>query len=435
MPIDAATQRIADDLRKHGWILGDRLGGGGGGDVYRCYSAQFASAVTADMDQASPSGVGGIEERIVATTRVMGALHRVFETENDLIAAVKITKAPATEGERERVAREIEAMRRCKHPRLVPVLASDANRPPGWLVMPYYQLGDVEARLSEYRGQPLKVLTTVRPLVDALCVLHAANLTHRDIKAHNIFVARNGNWILGDLGIVFDPEAERMTTHTVFSKHWRPDWVDGVTLDQYGPDVDIFMTAKLIYFMVSGLKVPASQIDEPNCDVRRLLPGVPGIEKVHQFFLDHVVTKQSELKSKTATELGARIDALVTELTRPRVRRLVFGYTATHTAGFITDNLHPVPIELAASDVRLRCHLRLWGGDHRASPNFRFRLGFGDAASDWNFTREVLPGLPGQWAQACELELPLPVSPGTHFLSVHWSPASALLTGIQVFAE
>ena len=47
-------------------------------------------------------------------------------------------------------------------------------------------------------------------VVEAVALLNRKGYFHRDIKPNNIFVADDGHWILGDLGIVLDTDNTEM---------------------------------------------------------------------------------------------------------------------------------------------------------------------------------------------------------------------------------
>ncbi len=250
-PPDLAS--ITQDLRTGGWVLGHRISGGGGGDVYYCYNTSIVDRISIGIQKlariVAPMVSDPIDVRAEVADSIVRPLHDAFVTHPDVIGVTKLIKEPS-----ERSTREVQAMQRCSHPNLTRLLAADKSTPARWFVMQLHPKGDLEAHEPDYFGKPLAVLKKARVLVDALCVLHGEKLVHRDIKPHNIFVSRTGDWVLGDLGVVFDSEADRLTldAQTLVSKDWRPDWIAALRPDTWGPDVDIFGLAKVIYFMISG---------------------------------------------------------------------------------------------------------------------------------------------------------------------------------------
>jgi len=183
----------------------------------------------------------------------------------------------------------------------------------------FHPKGDLQDHQPSYAGRPLDVLRKIRPVVDAVAVMHRYDLIHRDIKARNIFVSESEAWsVLGDFGIAYEKGGDRFTEadQTLFSKDWRPDWVAGRKPEDFERTVDVFGLAKVIHYMITGLKVPASQIDEPHADIRKLYPGAPGVDQVHDLLAGHVVARENQLQSRSATEFATRVDAVLREVSQ-----------------------------------------------------------------------------------------------------------------------
>ncbi len=204
MDVGAITQQ----MREFGWVLGDQLGEGGGGAVHLCFSVALADEVSLGIQKIATTvalaGQPPIDLRAHAVNSIIAPMHRAFVTSPDLIGVAKLLKEPGPHG-------------------------------------------DLESHQPDFHGKPLAVLKKIRPVVNALAVMHGRGVFHRDIKPSNILVGRNGDWVLSDLGVVFDSEADRLTVdqQTLVSKDWRPDWIAAQRLDDYGPDVDVFGLAKV----------------------------------------------------------------------------------------------------------------------------------------------------------------------------------------------
>jgi serine/threonine protein kinase len=421
------------EMRAQGWIVGERLGGGGGGDVYLCYSRAFAETLAQGFADATIIA----SDKLAGVTRVVAPLQRALLGTSDDVALVKVPKLPD-----ERASREIEAMTRCEHRHLTRLLACDNNLPARWFVMRYHPYGNLEQFQPEFHGRPREVLRKARPLVDAVAKIHASKLVHRDIKPTNVFVGHGWEWVLGDLGIAFDPEAERLTqqgARTLWSKDWRPDWVAARRLDEYRPTVDIYMLAKLIYYMISGRKVPASQLEEDDCDLRRVFPAVRNIGKVQSFLLGHVVTRERDIQSSTAETFASKMDALIGELERPRTQRHVFGWISTHSTTHVTVETVKslaVPVPLTQDDKLVRCSVRLYALADPGTAHLDVHLR--KENEEWTFVVQApLEGgatAPGIWK---EFNLDLEKLPrGENFyLRFGGLGSNVVITGLQVFVE
>lgn len=357
MPIDQNTQRAVEGA---GWKIARKLAEGGGGEAYIVYRKVFLEGILRSGQLGTAIGVGP-DDAINSIASHVDQIHSLLVKGVDLVAVLKVAK-----GDPARTKREIATMASCQHPNVVRLLDADPAEMPKWFVMQFQPKGDLSAHQATFHGDALAVLRKIRPVIDAVAVLHGAGLVHRDIKARNIFVNAAGDWVLGDFGIAYEQGGERFTgtEQTLFSKDWRPDWVAAHTPESFTPSVDIFGLAKVVYFMVSSRKVPASHIDEGQNDIRTLFPRSPGIQELHELLMTHVVSKERNVVSKTAAEFGARIDDLVRDLAQPKADATVFSFASTHSithVGSGSDALENLLIKLPPASIGLELRLRVLG--------------------------------------------------------------------------
>ena len=101
-------------------------------------------------------------------------------------------------------------------------------------------------------------LQAFRPLVEAVAMLHKADIIHRDIKTKNIFVAKDNRLVLGHFGIVFYRDGQRLTEtyERVGARDWMAPWglpEREVSPRRSYPPLDIFPLAKVLWSMISGI--------------------------------------------------------------------------------------------------------------------------------------------------------------------------------------
>jgi serine/threonine protein kinase len=236
---ETSTQRNVTVARRY--VLVDRLGVGGMGEVWRA------------LDQVTNEHV---------------ALK---------VLLASIAGAPTAEL---RFQREIEAMSRLDHPRIVPVI--DAGRDPN------VGLFFVMVLLT---GQPLHEFATrwkswtemwpvVDQVLDALGHAHARGVIHRDIKPDNILIDPSGEPVLLDFGVARLKDQARSGT----SAHDMLGTVDYAAPEQatgnrrrIGPWTDIYAFAIVLYELICG-RLPFQAPSAVQSLMIRLDHGCPPLD-------------------------------------------------------------------------------------------------------------------------------------------------------------
>ncbi len=147
-----------------------------------------------------------------------GGMAQVFEARHlqlDRVVALKLLKAQVADDAdfSLRFLRESHAMAAVTHPNVVAIY--DAGESDGllYMVLEYVPGGDLQ-RLLKRRG-PLPVdeaLALIAGCARGVKAIAEAGLVHRDIKPQNIFLARDGQAKIGDLGLARAADgADRMT--------------------------------------------------------------------------------------------------------------------------------------------------------------------------------------------------------------------------------
>lgn len=134
----------------------------------------------------------------------MGSVFRATRLHDDHTVALKVVKDDlvADETYRRRFLHEARAAAEIEHPHLVGVLEAGEADGRQFLAMRFLDGTTLEERLRD-RG-PLSVAEVVRlgtEIGGALGALHDAGLVHRDVKAANILVDRDGAAALTDFGL------------------------------------------------------------------------------------------------------------------------------------------------------------------------------------------------------------------------------------------
>ena len=150
---------------------------------------------------------------------------------------------------------EARLLARFDHPSLVKVHQFFEANHTAYMAMPYYE-GPTLKRALAQMGQPpdeAQLREWLRPLLDALAVMHAEQCYHRDIAPDNILLTPSGPLLL-DFGAARRVIGDMTHALTVVLK---PGYAP---IEQYGeaasmaqgPWTDLYATASVVYYAITG---------------------------------------------------------------------------------------------------------------------------------------------------------------------------------------
>lgn len=136
---------------------------------------------------------------------------------------------------------------------VVPVIEWFEANNTAYIVMKYIRGVTLEKYVKNNQIQPMKLISMMREIVDALVLVHKQGIIHRDISPTNIMVQEDGTMILIDFGAAsFESQIEEGKGKTaIFNRKYAPP-------EQYdesgmqGPWTDVYALSATIYHMVCG---------------------------------------------------------------------------------------------------------------------------------------------------------------------------------------
>ncbi len=163
---------------------------------------------------------------------------------------------------RQRFVQEGQALGRFRHAGIVQVHAAFEANNTAYLVMEYVRGQTLAALLLERGGRldEAEVLAYVQRAAEALEVVHAAELLHRDIKPDNLMVSPDGRVVLLDFGTAREFSAGQTQRHSVLITPGYAPLEQYAQQAQHGPYTDVYALAATTYHLLTGV-LPVAATD------------------------------------------------------------------------------------------------------------------------------------------------------------------------------
>ena len=137
-----------------------------------------------------------------------GAVYRGFDLQQNQVIAIKLLRGdlePSSKG-RERFIREIKALKRLRHPHIVPLLEVDLDAEAPFAVMEYISGTSLQEIFRNRTWTREERFSLLQGIADALDYCHGEGILHRDLKPSNIMVSQKLSgepkaWLI-DFGIL-----------------------------------------------------------------------------------------------------------------------------------------------------------------------------------------------------------------------------------------
>jgi tetratricopeptide (TPR) repeat protein/predicted Ser/Thr protein kinase len=218
----------------------------------------------------------------------------------------------------ERFEREAETLRRLDHPNIVKILDTFEEDERQYLVMEYVAGGSLDALLRRARQLPIRrALEIGLDLADALARVHRLQIVHRDIKPANVLLAEDGTPRLTDFGAAYVGAGTRITETGVMIgtfAYLSPEVCEGQLPDARA---DLWAFGVLLFEMLAGRRpFEAGQpgallnaiLTRPAPDLRQLRPDVP---PALADLVAQLLEKNRERRIASARLVGATIEEIM----------------------------------------------------------------------------------------------------------------------------
>ena len=220
-----------------------------------------------------PQTIGKYQIQTSLGEGAMGVVYEGFDPDIERRVAIKILHPYLISDKNgdeflERFKREAISAARCVHPNIVTVLEYGQDGDTPYIVMEFVEGVTLHDIIKAGRGVPLqKTLSIISQLLKALHAAHKLQIVHRDIKAANVMILKDGgNVKLADFGIARIAESAELTkTGAIVGtpKYMAPEQMFGLKVDSRA---DLFSVAMVFLDLLALLPknpaIPRSSLPE-----------------------------------------------------------------------------------------------------------------------------------------------------------------------------
>lgn len=241
-----------------------------------------------------------------------GAVYRAVDRAGREIA-VKLVEAPALTKPLRFIA-EARDMARLRHPRVVRVLDAGKDGQFYWLAMELMRGGSLK-QVVERDGPlpPERALRLVFEVLQGVHAIHGASLVHRDLKPHNVLLDDQGHARITDFGLARheagDVPWKTRTGESLGSPSYRaPEQARNPAAA--GREADVYGVGGVLYFAVTGRR-PTFFYMMDDGEFARETEGVPApIAAVVRRAMSHLPEERYRTAVEMAGAVAAAADAL-----------------------------------------------------------------------------------------------------------------------------
>ena len=239
-----------------------------------------------------------------------GGMSRVYLASregDDEPLVVKILRSEIT-GDKKVLARFVEEyslVERIRSRHVARIYGHGVSGELAYLVMEFFDGGDLNKRLSSKAIAPEEALKIFRELMFALGDIHEQGVLHRDLKPHNLMFRSDGSLAVLDFGIAKHVDSIDRTGHGEIlgtPRYMSPEQVRGITLDLR---TDIYSAGVLLFQMLTGMHLfegeTAAEVALHHLNTPP--PALPEHLVIYQRLLDKLVEKDRDARFRNADEV------------------------------------------------------------------------------------------------------------------------------------
>jgi WD40 repeat protein len=187
----------------------------------------------------------------------MGIVYKARQTSLKRLVALKVIRAGARAGTRERIRfrAEAEAIARLQHPHIVQVHEISEQDGLLCLALEFIDGGSLAQQTAGAPQPPRAAAELIEVLSRAMHSAHEHNVVHRDLKPANVLLTRDGVAKIADFGLAkrLDDESAPTETGSILGtpSYMAPEQVRGQG-HGVGPAADVYALGAILYELLTG---------------------------------------------------------------------------------------------------------------------------------------------------------------------------------------
>eukprot|EP01119_Soliformovum_irregulare_P017588 TRINITY_DN5250_c0_g1_i1.p1 TRINITY_DN5250_c0_g1~~TRINITY_DN5250_c0_g1_i1.p1 ORF type:complete len:587 (+),score=157.74 TRINITY_DN5250_c0_g1_i1:175-1761(+) len=284
-------------------------------DLHKMQSVQ--SSMTSINSSLSPDAEEGrsfqtpktINKYQVGECLGRGWASRVYQALNsdsgDIVAIKQIKKSMIDGDKLPRIMREVELLKKLKHPNVVKFIESIDTEDSLYFVLEFIEGGSLHRTMKKFGTFSENLLGIyMHQALNGLSYLHAQGVLHRDIKGDNMLLTKEGTIKLADFGSCSQAAADKKLTSVQGTPHWMAPEVIMMESPSQGSDVWSLactiielLTGNPPYWNMTSMAAMFAIVDNPHPPLPTTSPSVAS-------FLAQAFTKDPAKRPTAQVLLG-----------------------------------------------------------------------------------------------------------------------------------